>query len=209
LFVHFWCQSDRFTNTGSGQSTITGKAQTRTPFVQAATIVRRAANGGGYREVTLTDPKLPKPTVEGAREGKTRIPFLCDASFLGEKPTICKDRLGTHRRKRTNPERQTVLLCCAVLCCAALCCAVLCCAVLCCAAFRVTSKVIRGGTTNGKEANVKSTYWGYDDEMCTVEELALQHYASEDGGAPPFASVCLRLPPFALLRDEVDRARPG
>eukprot|EP01046_Picozoa_sp_COSAG06_P015499 COSAG06_NODE_995_length_11158_cov_10.796184_16_plen_115_part_00 len=94
------------------------------------------------------------------------------------------------------------VLCCAVLCCAVRCCAVLCGAVLCCAVFRVTSKVIRGGTTNGKEANVKSTYWGYDDEMCTVEELALQHYASEDGGAPPFASVC-------LLRDEVDRARPG
>ena len=44
-------------------------------------------------------------------------------------------------------------------------------------------EVIRGGTTNGREANVKSTYWGYDDEMCSVEQLALQHYSSEEGGA--------------------------
>jgi hypothetical protein len=49
--------------------------------MQAATIVRRAANGGGYREVTLTDPKLPKPTVEGAREGNTTH-FFVRCQFL-------------------------------------------------------------------------------------------------------------------------------
>eukprot|EP01046_Picozoa_sp_COSAG06_P015500 COSAG06_NODE_995_length_11158_cov_10.796184_17_plen_137_part_00 len=63
------------------KQTSTGKAQTRTPFMQAATIVRRAANGGGYREVTLTDPKLPKPTVEGAREGNTTH-FFVRCQFL-------------------------------------------------------------------------------------------------------------------------------
>ena len=44
-----------------------------------------------------------------------------------------------------------------------------------------TIEVIRGGATNS-EIGVKSTFWGYDDEMCSVEELALQHYASEEGG---------------------------
>ena len=56
-------------------------------FMQAATIVRRAANGGGYREVTLTDPKLPKPTVEGVREEKhaSLFYFFVRCQFLRTK----------------------------------------------------------------------------------------------------------------------------
>lgn len=88
---------------------------------RAPTILRRAADGGS-REVTLTNPKVPKPTVE----------------------------------------------------------------------------VIRGGTTNGREANVKSTYWGYDDEMCSVEQLALQHYASEEGGAQSTILMFVSSPHVAI-----------
>lgn len=31
-------------------------------------------------------------------------------------------------------------------------------------------------------AGLKSRFYGLDDEQCTVEELALQYYASEEGG---------------------------
>jgi hypothetical protein len=31
-------------------------------------------------------------------------------------------------------------------------------------------------------AGVKSRFWGHDGQQCSVEELALQHYASDEGG---------------------------
>lgn len=38
------------------------------------------------------------------------------------------------------------------------------------------------GRPLGRVLGVKSRFYGPDDEQCTVEQLALQHYASQEGG---------------------------
>lgn len=38
------------------------------------------------------------------------------------------------------------------------------------------------GRPINRQTGMKSRFYGYDDDQCSVEELALQHYAGESGG---------------------------